>query len=83
VSSHLGNDRTARELDRLVHAMRQPLSALMLLVDVAQRQELPDELRPTIVEMGKQVAAAVAASRQLSMSIQASVGPDSPRSGDG
>lgn len=82
MSSHLGNDRAARELDRLVHAMRQPLSALMLLVDVAQRRELPDELRPTIVEMGKQVDEAIAVFRQLSMSIQASDGPDPDRVGD-
>jgi hypothetical protein len=81
VSGHLGNDLTVRELDRLVHAMRQPLSALMLLVDVAQRQELPDELRPTIVEMGRQVDEAVAVSRQLSMTIRASSGPDASRSG--
>ena len=49
-----------------MHALRQPLSALLLLVDRAQHAELPDDAALVIAEIGQQVDELVAVARGIS-----------------
>ena len=51
---------------QLVHDLRQPLSALRLLVDNASALELPDDAAAIVRAIGEQVDEAVAVAREIS-----------------
>jgi len=55
-----------QRIAQLVHDLRQPLSALRLLVDSASALDLPDDAAAIVRAIGEQVDDAVAVARKIS-----------------
>ena len=64
------DDGRRGEAAELVHALRQPLSTLLLLVDRAQQIDLPDDAAEVVAQIAQQVDELVSVTRKISRLVE-------------